>query len=174
PPGHSPPPSPGLGPASAEPVARGAPWFLDMSERLGDRHVETPFNDWARQPLLPQGLSQLGPGVSWYDVDGDGAEDLLITSGRGGSLAYYRNDTGRFTRVNLHLPTAPYDETTVVPLPAGKGGTVLLVGQSSYESQTPAEAAAVPSVVEVVLASGAITPIVPGGVSSSGPLDVAP
>ncbi len=150
-----------------------APWFRDVSAQLGHHHVETPYNDWARQPLLPQALSQLGPGVTWYDVEGDGDEDLLITSGRGGSLAYYRNDGGRFTRVNLHLPTAPYDETTVVPLPAGNGGTVLLVGQSSYESQTPAEAAAVPSVVEVVPASDAITPIVPGDVSSIGPLAVA-
>ena len=158
--------SPGLRPGSA-------PWFRDVSAQLGHHHVETPYNDWARQPLLPQALSQLGPGVTWYDVEGDGDEDLLITSGRGGSLAYYRNDGGRFTRVNLHLPTAPYDETTVVPLPAGNGGTVLLVGQSSYESQTPAEAAAVPSVVEVVPASDAITPIVPGDVSSIGPLAVA-
>jgi len=106
--------------------------------------VETPYNDWARQPLLPQALSQLGPGVTWYDVDGDGNEDLLITSGRGGSLAYYRNDHGRLKKVELHLPRARYDETTVLPLPDRKSGTVLLVGQSNYESQTPAEAAAVP------------------------------
>src|SRR5437016_10058340 len=51
-----------------------------------------------------------------YDVDGDGAEDLLIPSGRGGTLAYYRNDHGRLVRVDLHLPPARYDETTVLPL----------------------------------------------------------
>ena len=28
-------------------------------------------NDFERQPLLPRKLSQLGPGVSWFDVDGD-------------------------------------------------------------------------------------------------------
>src|SRR2546428_13489179 len=99
---------------------RAAPWFRDVSALLGHRHVETPFNDWARQPLLPQAFSQLGPGVSWYDVDGDGAEDLLITSGRGGTLAYYRNDHGRLARVGLHLPPARYAETTVPPLPRGE------------------------------------------------------
>src|SRR5439155_19722464 len=123
PPGPEPrtpsPPSRAPGPEPRAPV----PWFRDVSAQLGHRHVETPFQDWARQPLLPPALSQLGPGVTWYDVDGDGPEDLLITSGRGGSLAYYRNDHGRFTRVDLHLPPARYDETTVLPLPDGKGGT---------------------------------------------------
>ncbi len=160
-------------PGSVAPRARTQPWFRDLSAQLGHRHVETPFNDWARQPLLPQGLSQLGPGVSWYDVDGDGAEDLLITSGRGGSLAYYRNDHGRFTRVDLHLGPARYDETTVLPLPDGKGGTVLLLGQSNYESQTPQEAAAVPGVVEVAPGGARVMPMVPGDVASVGPLAVA-
>ena len=105
-----------------------APWFRDVSAQLGHRHVETPFNDWARQPLLPQALSQLGPGVTWYDVAGDGNEDLLITSGRGGALAYYRNDGNHLSRVDLHVPPAPYDETTVLPLPDGRGGTMLRLG----------------------------------------------
>jgi enediyne biosynthesis protein E4 len=150
-----------------------APWFRDVSAQLGHRHVETPFNDWARQPLLPQALSQLGPGVTWYDVAGHGNEDLLITSGRGGALAYYRNDRGDLKRVDLHVPLARYDETAVLPWPDGKGGTVLLVGQSSYESRTPAEAAAVPSVLAVDPRTGAVTPVVPGDVASIGPLAVA-
>ena len=36
------------------------------------RHREEPFNDFARQPLLPNKLSQLGPGIAVADVDGDG------------------------------------------------------------------------------------------------------
>src|SRR5207245_433009 len=57
-----PPGSPGLRPGSVAPPPRAEPWFRDVSAQLGHRHVETPFNDWARQPLLPQALSQLGPG----------------------------------------------------------------------------------------------------------------
>jgi enediyne biosynthesis protein E4 len=156
---------------SPEPLA---PWFRDVSAQLDHRHVETPFNDWARQPLLPQALSRLGPGVTWYDVDGDGMEDLLITSGRGGTLTYYRNDHGRLTRADLHVPPARYDETTVLPVPDGKGGTALLVGQSNYTSQTPSEAAAVPSVLEVTRGGGGqVTTAVPGDVVSAGPLAVA-
>jgi enediyne biosynthesis protein E4 len=164
--------TPGSRHGSARP-ARAAPWFRDVSALVGHRHFETPFNDWVRQPLLPQALSQLGPGVTWYDVNGDGVEDLLITSGRGGSLAYYRNDHGRFGRVDLHLGPARYDETAVLPLPDGKGATALLVGQSNYEAHTPAEAAAVPSVLEVAPATGRVTPVVPGDVPSVGPLVVA-
>src|SRR5206468_5829635 len=128
-----------------------------------------------------QALSRLGPGISWDEVDGEGAEDLLIGSGRGGTLAYYRNDHGRLVRVDLHLPPARYDETTVLPLPDGKGGSTLLVGQSNYESQSPSEAVAVPSVIAIAPSGGGgggggggrVTPVVPGDVGSVGPLAVA-
>ncbi len=155
----------------------GVPWFRDVSPLLGHRHVESPYNDYQRQPLLPLELSRLGPGVTWYDVDGDGAEDLLITSGRGGSLAYYRNAHGRFTKVDLHVPVARYDETAVLPVPDGKGGTELLLGESNYESQTPDEAAGVPGVLGIAAGgrsgSGRVTPVVPGDHASVGPLAVA-
>ena len=165
--------TPGLRPGSVVGPGSGVPWFRDVSAQLGHRHVETPYNDWARQPLLPQALSQLGPGITWYDVDRDGDEDLLITSGRGGRLAYYRNDPGHFTRVDLGPAPTRYDQTAVLPLPDSEGGTVLLIGQSNYESRTPAEAAAVPSVLEVSPRSGRVTTAVPEDMASVGPLAVA-
>jgi hypothetical protein len=39
------------------------PFFQDVSDWLGHQHVEEPFDDFERQPLLPNRLSQLGPGV---------------------------------------------------------------------------------------------------------------
>lgn len=41
-------------------------------------HRERPFNDFQRQPLLPNKLSQLGPGMAWGDVDRDGDDDLYL------------------------------------------------------------------------------------------------
>ena len=69
------------------------PLFEDVTSKLSHRHVETAFDDFARQPLLPNRLSQLGPALAWQDFDGDGWEDLAIGSGRGGTLAILRNDT---------------------------------------------------------------------------------
>lgn len=42
--------------------------FNDQSSALAHRHVDAPFNNFARQPLLHRRLSQRGPGVAWFDV----------------------------------------------------------------------------------------------------------
>ena len=117
--------------------------FEDVSEQLDATHTETWFNDFARQPLLPHSLSQLGPGVSWLDLDEDGREDLVIPDGAGGELAWYRNEQERFTRVPLGFPAGGLDFTMALaaPSPEGQGGgRSLLVGRSSYRAATLEEA----------------------------------
>ena len=79
-------------PAPKSPVQPDKPMFADASALIQHRHFEDPFEDFERQPLLSRRLSQLGPGVSWADVDGDGWEDLIIGTGSGGKLAVYRNN----------------------------------------------------------------------------------
>ncbi|MFQ5704697.1 MAG: VCBS repeat-containing protein [Gemmatimonadales bacterium] len=152
--------------------------FRDATVDLGHVHVETEYDDWVRQPLLRHSLSQLGPGVTWYDMDGDGDEDLLIGGGRGGRLGYYRNEGGRFRSVAV-LGELSLDETTLLAVPNGLGGTRLLVGQMNYEASSPAVARAASSVLGVdgdwggSVVGGRVVEVVPGVMSSTGPLAVA-
>ena len=73
-------------PADSLGFAAVTPLFEDATPALGGhRHAETPFDDWRRQFLLPNSLSQLGPGVAWFDLDRDGDEDLIVGAGKGGA-----------------------------------------------------------------------------------------
>ncbi|MFT5105850.1 MAG: hypothetical protein ACI9UA_001472 [Pseudoalteromonas tetraodonis] len=59
--------------------------LFEKSDALrGVRHWEMPFDDFALQPLLPNRLSQNGPGLAAGDVDGDGDDDLYL----GGCAGY--------------------------------------------------------------------------------------
>jgi enediyne biosynthesis protein E4 len=114
--------------------------FEDATGLISHVHHDVPFNDFERQPLLPRMFSQSGPGVSWFDLDGDGHDDLLIPNGKGGSFSVYKNDgTGGFTA----WPDAPWkeaasdDQTTAlgwVTAPESRG---VLVAVSKYEAADP-------------------------------------
>lgn len=67
------------GSSAAEP----SPMFVESSIVAGIRHREKPFDDFARQPLLPNRLSQYGPGLSWGDINGDGVDDLYLGGAHG-------------------------------------------------------------------------------------------
>ncbi|MDP6762026.1 MAG: FG-GAP-like repeat-containing protein [Planctomycetota bacterium] len=83
----------------ARPAVTGAPRagrFRERAAALGlgsASSVERPFDDYARQPLLPARLSRLGPGLAWGDADGDGRDDLFVggAAGRGGGLFLARD-----------------------------------------------------------------------------------
>ena len=63
--------------------------YFRLGQSLRWRHLERPYDDFAVQPLLPNKLSQLGPGIAVYDVNGDGQEDLYLGGavGQPGSIA---------------------------------------------------------------------------------------
>ena len=140
-----------------------------MSVLLNHSHHEEPFDDFQRQPLLPAKLSQLGPGVCWFDLDADGWEDLAISSGRGGKLAVYQNDSkGGFKPFPTAAASTPVtrDQTGILgwhPIP-GKSG--LLVGASNYEDGQASPA----SVLRLDFPSQAIVEAVGGNASATGVL----
>jgi enediyne biosynthesis protein E4 len=120
-----------------------APMFKDVSGLLGHLHREEFFDDYVRQPLLHKQLSQLGPGIGWLDVDGDGQDELVLGTGKGGTLAVYRrNGTGKFERMPLTKEwTAPDDTAGLVAWASADGKRALLAAVAQYESPDPTRAA---------------------------------
>jgi hypothetical protein len=150
------------------------PLFEDATAQLhGHMHTENAFDDWDRQFLLPNGLSQLGPGVAWFDLDRDGSEDLIVGTGKGGRVAVFKNAHGRLAPDAGRGPVAPADITTVLGL-SENGATRLLAGVSTWEARSTAEMTSQPAVVSIaaardVLASSA-DPAVGSHESATGPL----
>ena len=180
-------------PATAAPTTSGArpaladrvdsatqPLLEDVTAQLsGHRHVDPAFDDWDRQFLLPNTLSHLGPGVSWFDYDRDGDEDLLIGAGKTGRLGIMRNDRGRMVAVVSPLPPAYQDMTTILGIAGASGSAQVLVGIASWEGvMTPGGA---PPVIPGVLAvaSGTrgldarVDQVLGGGPASVGPMAAA-
>ncbi|MEX2188540.1 MAG: FG-GAP-like repeat-containing protein [Pirellulales bacterium] len=74
------------------PQTPGKTWFTRSDAARGIVHVEQPFDDFKRQPLLPNQLSQLGPGLACGDVDGDGDDDIFVGGAHGLSGKLYVNE----------------------------------------------------------------------------------
>jgi hypothetical protein len=106
-------------------------WFEDQTARLAHRHEDEPFDDFGRQPAMPHRLSQLGPSLTWTDLNGDGRPDLVIGSGRGGKPGVRIQDGKGGFEARETPPfhkTTSRDMTSILPI-----NGVLLAGISNYE-----------------------------------------
>lgn len=110
--------------------------FEDWTSRLNHTHHEVEFDDFALQPLLPWRLSQQGPSVVWYDLDGDNTDELLISSGRGGKLAVLK-----YTGVTNFVPgemvsavdVATDDQTGILCFRTANSTVKCLIAMANYE-----------------------------------------
>ena len=111
------------------------PYFSDKSHLLNHTHHEDPFDDYDIQPLLPQKLSRLGPGMAWIDLNQNSHDDLIIGTGKGGSISLFENDgDGNFSlnTDNEFNGREPGDITSIVSWNE-KDRTNIVVGLSHYE-----------------------------------------
>lgn len=141
------------------PINRALPLFLDASRLLGHTHVETPFNDFERQPLLPKGFSRLGPGVAWIDLDGDGHDELVVGASAGGTPAVFGNDgQGGFRVWPASAPVALMngDFTALASWTPALGRRALLIGRSGHRNPV----AGVPAVTHLELQVGSSSPAI--------------
>jgi hypothetical protein len=160
-------------PLAGSPTRPLAHLFDDATPQLGGHvHTENTFDDWDRQYLLPNALSQLGPGVAWFDLDRDGYEDLLIGSGKGGHIAAFHNDHGRL-RAASGGPPAAEDFAGIVGL-AEAGKTRVLAGVATWEVRDEQELKRQPAVVSANASGGglasAVQEVVGSHPGSTGPI----
>ncbi|MEO7319854.1 MAG: CRTAC1 family protein, partial [Chthoniobacteraceae bacterium] len=113
------------------------PLFLRSDLLSGSKHEIPASDDFAKQSLLPHGLSNLGPGMAWGDVDGDGDFDYYMAKGAGqiGEVRF-NNGSGRF--IARFSPAFRADKTSEDFAPVffdadGDGDLDLFVGGGSYQ-----------------------------------------
>jgi len=111
------------------PEASPKPWMEDLSARLNHVAMQSAFDDFARQRLLPWSSAYPSPGITWADLDGEAPEELVVGAGAGGVPAVFSVEGAgfrRWTNGALQRPLAR-DLTTLLP-----AGTTLLAGSSNY------------------------------------------
>lgn len=146
------------------------PLFEDVSHQLNHRHHENEYDDFRFSPLLPLQLSRLGPGMAWFDMDGDDKDELIITSGRDGSSGIFAiSDQGisRPVEVGPLTSEASGDQTAVIGWRQNDVAKIV-VGSANYEQGDPS----VPSGYIYTIQNGVVnkTEEIPGILSTTGPI----
>ncbi|CAN5344940.1 VCBS repeat-containing protein [soil metagenome] len=147
--------------------------FKDVSDKISHTHHENEYDDFRFGPLLPKILSRPGPGLAWFDITQNGFDDLLITSGKGGSLAILEN-SGDGDFYSIEMPSmsdaAPGDQTSVIGW-RENNHTKIVIGSANYEQGDPTAPSAYIYSIE---SNGTMTmQDIPGILSTTGPVAAA-
>ena len=84
---------------------------------------------------MPNGFSQIGPGVLWMDIDNDDDQDVFIGGGNSGSIDYYRNDGDSFSALSIDSKLEN-DATALLSSTSSDGTVGLMAAFSNIEDAT--------------------------------------
>ena len=75
--------------------------FVEVGDEVGlsGVHKEKPYDDYLREPLLPNKLSQLGPGMAWANLNGDDLMDCFVGGANGQPGSLYLQSPSGFNRM---------------------------------------------------------------------------
>jgi hypothetical protein len=150
-------------------VLKANPYFTDVSLLLQHKHSDSADSSTLLQPTLTHGMGRLGPGLSWFDVNDDGWEDLTIASGEGGTLAIYTNSAGRTFQQMQGTAHATADQGAVLGWRDRAGRSRLLVASGMDDPAAKPTA----GISEFHLPDPTTATNLPGGPACTGPLACA-
>jgi hypothetical protein len=148
------------------------PLFSDVSDKLLHEHHDDAFDDFARQPLLPNKLSHLGPGLAWFDFDGDGREDLIIGGGTGGAIGVFRNSGPEGFQPlaeKLFADKLARGQTGIAGWRPSTNQSFILAGSANYEDGAANGAA----LASYDLSQKSVDYSLPAQTASTGPISLA-
>lgn len=161
------------GPGASTEPRNSQPVFRDLSEKISHSHHEDLYDDYSVQPLLPQKLSQLGPGVAWFDITSNGRDELIIGSGRGGEASVFQVDgSDTFSPMDfVELNNRVSGDQSGLAGWTANGRNHLVVGMANYEQGT----ARVSSAIHYQIEDGNMMAVdyLPGTLSTTGPVAAA-
>lgn len=81
------------------------------------KHLETPYNDFDIEPLLPHQFSREGPGIAIGDMNADGLEDFFVTGATGQQGCFFiQKADGTYVEKLLNEPLPKLEEDVAAAL----------------------------------------------------------